>query len=62
MKLMGRESGFIAAYAALANNDVNFCLIPEVPFTLEGFLRRSRRGWRTGGMRSSWWARGPGRT
>jgi 6-phosphofructokinase 1 len=38
VKLMGRESGFIAAYAALANNDVNFCLVPEVPFTLEGFL------------------------
>jgi len=38
VKLMGRESGFIAAYAALANNDVNFCLVPEVPFTLEAFL------------------------
>ena len=39
VKLMGRESGFIAAWATLANNDVNYCLIPEVPFTLEGFLR-----------------------
>jgi 6-phosphofructokinase 1 len=39
VKLMGRESGFIAAYAALAYSDVNFCLIPEVPFTLEGFLK-----------------------
>jgi len=39
VKLMGRESGFIAAYAALAYNDVNFCLIPEVPFTLGSFLR-----------------------
>ena len=38
VKLMGRESGFIAAYAALANNDVNFCLVPEVSFTLEAFL------------------------
>jgi len=38
VKLMGRESGFIAAYAALATSDVNFCLVPEVPFTLEGFL------------------------
>jgi 6-phosphofructokinase 1 len=38
VKLMGRESGFIAAYAALANNDVNFCLVPEVPFSLEAFL------------------------
>lgn len=39
VKLMGRESGFIAAFAALAYNDVNYCLVPEVPFTLEGFLR-----------------------
>jgi 6-phosphofructokinase 1 len=39
VKLMGRESGFIAANAALANNDVNFCLVPEVPFSLDGFLR-----------------------
>jgi 6-phosphofructokinase 1 len=39
VKLMGRESGFIAAYAALSTNDVNFCLIPEAHFTLEGFLK-----------------------
>ncbi|MEA2039134.1 MAG: ATP-dependent 6-phosphofructokinase [Thermodesulfobacteriota bacterium] len=38
VKLMGRESGFIAAYAALANNDVNFCLVPEVRFTLKALL------------------------
>jgi len=36
VKLMGRESGFIAAWAALANSVANFCLIPEVPFTLDG--------------------------
>jgi 6-phosphofructokinase 1 len=39
VKLMGRHSGFIAAAATLANNDVNFCLVPEVPFTLTGFLK-----------------------
>jgi len=39
VKLMGRESGFIAAYATMANSDVNFCLIPEAPFTLDGFLK-----------------------
>jgi len=39
VKLMGRESGFIAAYAALAYSDVNFCLIPEDPFTLGGLLK-----------------------
>ena len=38
VKLMGRDSGFIAAYATLANSDVNFCFIPEVPLVLEGFL------------------------
>ena len=38
VKLMGRDSGFIAAYSALVNNNVNFCLVPEVPFSLEKFL------------------------
>ena len=38
VKLMGRESGFVAAYACLAYSDVNFCLIPEVPFGLESLL------------------------
>ncbi len=38
VKLMGRHSGFIAAFATLANSDVNFCLVPEVGFTLEGLL------------------------
>ena len=36
VRLMGRESGWIAASAALANSNVNFCLIPEVPFDLHG--------------------------
>ena len=36
VRVMGRDSGFIAAYSALANSLVNFCLIPEVPFELEG--------------------------
>jgi len=36
VKLMGRESGFIAAYAALANSVVNVCLVPEVPVALDG--------------------------
>lgn len=36
VKVMGRESGFIAAYTALAINDVNFVLIPEIDFDLEG--------------------------
>jgi 6-phosphofructokinase 1 len=36
VKVMGRESGFIAAHTALASNDVNFVLVPEVPFDLDG--------------------------
>lgn len=36
VKLMGRDSGFIAAHATLANSDVNYCFIPEVPLTLDG--------------------------
>ena len=36
VKLMGRDSGFIAAGASLADPVVNFCLIPEQDFSLEG--------------------------
>lgn len=43
VKLMGRHSGFIAAHATLACNDVNFALVPEVSFDLygeKGFLKQ----------------------
>jgi len=36
VKLMGRDSGFIAAHTALASHEANFVLVPEVPFSLEG--------------------------
>ncbi len=36
IKLMGRHSGFIAATAVLAQQDVNFVLIPEIDFDLKG--------------------------
>lgn len=36
VKLMGRDSGFIAATASLANSVVDFCLIPELPFLIDG--------------------------
>ncbi len=42
IKLMGRHSGFIAATAAIAQQDVNFVLIPEIEVDLDGekgFLR-----------------------
>ena len=38
VKLMGRYSGFIAMQASLANNSVDFCLVPELPFELGGEL------------------------
>jgi 6-phosphofructokinase 1 len=49
VKLMGRHSGFIACYAALANHDADCVLIPEVPVSLDGphgflaWLRRRMR-------------------
>ena len=36
VKLMGRYAGFIAYYASMGCNNVDFCLIPELPFELEG--------------------------
>jgi 6-phosphofructokinase 1 len=36
VKLMGRHAGFLTAEATVASQDVNFTLIPEVPFQLEG--------------------------
>src|SRR5215468_6900539 len=39
VKLMGRHAGFLTAEATVASQEVNFTLIPEVPFQLEGFLK-----------------------
>ncbi|MBU1195961.1 MAG: ATP-dependent 6-phosphofructokinase [Proteobacteria bacterium] len=36
IKLMGRHSGFLAATSALAQQDANFVLVPEVDFFLYG--------------------------
>jgi 6-phosphofructokinase 1 len=36
VKLMGRDSGFIAAGAALVSHETDYVLVPEVPFPLEG--------------------------
>ena len=36
VKLMGRDAGFIAAGAAVAAQEANFVLVPEIPFPLEG--------------------------
>jgi len=45
LKLMGRDSGFIAAYAALSMQAANFVLVPELTFDLygpKGFLNALR--------------------
>lgn len=36
IKLMGRDSGFISAYAALSMKEANFVLVPEIAFDLKG--------------------------
>jgi len=46
VKLMGRDSGFIAAGATIASGDVNLCLVPELPIVLDGpdgFLAKLQR-------------------
>jgi len=36
VRLMGRDAGYIAANATLATGQVNFCLVPEIDFEIEG--------------------------
>ena len=38
VQLMGRHAGYISAHATLASRQVDLCLIPEVPFPLQGEL------------------------
>ena len=39
VKVMGRDSGFIAAHSSFASGVVDICLIPEVPFTVEKLVQ-----------------------
>lgn len=43
VKFFGRHSGFTAATAALAQQDCNFVLIPEVDFDLDTFIEALKR-------------------
>ena len=43
VKLMGRDSGFIASFAALADTQVGLCLIPEVAFSIDGVVRAANQ-------------------
>ena len=57
VKLMGRNAGFVTAGATMASQDVNFTLIPEVPFCLDGhggFLASLNNGSSSAAM-LSWW-------
>ena len=52
VKVMGRDAGFIAAQSALSCQEVNFVLIPEDPFDLQGekgFLAALERRMRSRG-------------
>jgi 6-phosphofructokinase 1 len=39
VKLMGRDSGFIASFATLADTQVGLCLVPENAFSIDGIVR-----------------------
>jgi 6-phosphofructokinase 1 len=43
VKLMGRDSGFIASFATLADTQVGLCLIPEIGFSFDGVVRAARQ-------------------
>ena len=47
VKLMGRHAGFVTAGAVVASQDVNFALIPEVPFHLDAFLAALKQRMKT---------------
>ncbi|KAG8067409.1 hypothetical protein GUJ93_ZPchr0005g15331 [Zizania palustris] len=55
VKLMGRNSGFIAMYATLASRDVDCCLIPESPFYLDGKGGLSSSSPRSGSATTATW-------
>jgi 6-phosphofructokinase 1 len=39
VKLMGRDAGFIASFATLADTQVGLCLIPEIAFSIDGVIQ-----------------------
>src|SRR5271155_4036019 len=39
VKLMGRDAGFIASFATLADTQVGLCLIPEIAFNIDGVIQ-----------------------
>jgi 6-phosphofructokinase 1 len=43
VKLMGRDSGFIASFATLADTQVGLCLIPEIGFSIDGVVQAAKQ-------------------
>jgi 6-phosphofructokinase 1 len=43
VKLMGRDSGFVASFATLADTQVGLCLIPEISFSIDGVVWVARQ-------------------
>jgi 6-phosphofructokinase 1 len=43
VKLMGRDAGFIASFATLADTQVGLCLIPEIAFSIDGVIQAARQ-------------------
>jgi 6-phosphofructokinase 1 len=43
VKLMGRDSGFVASFATLADTQVGLCLIPEIDFSIDGVVSAARK-------------------
>lgn len=58
VKLMGRQSGFIAMQASMASGVVDVCLIPEITFSVEKLCQQVARVSGYGGR--LWWGCGRG--
>jgi 6-phosphofructokinase 1 len=43
VKLMGRDSGFVASFATLADTQVGICLIPEIAFSVDRVVQAAQR-------------------
>ena len=42
LQVMGRDSGFISLYAAVAGN-ADVALIPEIPYSIDGIIDKIKR-------------------
>lgn len=55
VKLMGRDSGFVAMHAATAADVVDLCMIPEVKVEMKDSAQFCLRDWNVlGAVRGAW--------